>query len=244
MQLPKIYVTEHPHSKVISAAFSQGSGASMVPPVKLHNGPAIVYGILRGCGEIIRQCQWVGRDYYHIDHGYFLRGHYDGYYRITHNDLQTDGYGKHSPKRWERLKLSLRPWKKTGKCIVLCPLSKIGGDFQHIDPEKWTEAVIGELSLYTDRPIIVKFKDSKPLSRVLDDAWCLITHSSNAAVDAVIAGVPVIALGHSACKPISWEFCDIESPHWPERDQWAWNLAANQFTLEEMKSGEAWEAVG
>ncbi|MEE9611183.1 MAG: hypothetical protein V3W19_08020 [Desulfatiglandales bacterium] len=243
MRLPKVYATNHIHSKVVSAAFAEGCEGSIVPPVRLLEGPAIVYGVLRGCGEIIKQCEWIHRDYYHIDHGYFLRGHYEGYYRVTKNGLQSDGWGKFNPKRFEDLKVPLRPWKRTGRHIVICPLSKMAGEFINVDPKKWVETVLGELSLHTDRPIIVKYKDDKPISSALEDAWCLVTHSSNAGVDAVVSGVPVIALGHSACLPVSWDIEDIESPHWPAREQWTWNLASNQWTLEEMRSGEAWKML-
>ena len=115
------------------------------------------------------------------------------------------------------------------------------GDFLGIDAKQWTAAVVAEVSRHTDRPVIVKHKDGKPL--VFDDAWCMVTHSSNAAVDAVVAGVPVVTLGNSACGPVSWTWADIENPFWPDREPWAWNLADNQFTIEEMKSGEAWNAV-
>lgn len=229
---------------MLSSAFAEGCGGSIVPPGRLLEGPAVVYGILRGCGDIIRQCEWVGRDYYHIDHGYFLRGHYEGYYRVTRNALQCAGEGPAAPKRWEALRLSMRPWRRSGRHVVICPISGMVGEFLGIGAKDWTAAVIEEVSRHTDRPVIVKHKDGKPLGEALEDAWCMITHSSNAAVDAVVAGVPVVTLGNSACGPVSWGWRNIERPRWPEREPWAWNLADNQFTIAEMKSGEAWRMVG
>lgn len=116
---------------------------------------------------------------------------------------------------------------------------------QHIgiNPQKWLEAVVRELSLYTSRPIIVKTKGEGDLNETLSDAWCLVTHSSNAAVDAVISGVPALVLGQSAVKPVSWTFQDIEKPRWPERDDWLFCLAHNQWTLAEMREGTAWEML-
>lgn len=243
MRPPKIYATNHVHSRVLCSAFSEGCGGSIVPPNRLLEGPAVVYGILRGCGEVIRQCEWVNRDFYHIDHGYFSRGHYDGYYRVTKNGLQCDGYGKSDGARWRRLNLPLRPWKRTGRHIVICPISKMVAEFLGIDHEKWLDTVISELSLHTDRPVIVKHKDGTPLSEALKDAWCLVTHSSNAAVDAIRSGVPSITLGDSACNPVSWDFESIEAPWWPDREQWVEALSDNQFTIEEMRSGKAWSLL-
>lgn len=243
MQPPKVYTTNHVHSKVLCTAFSQGCNGSIVPPPRLLPGPAIVYGILRGCGEVIKQCEWVNRDYYHIDHGYFSRGHYEGFYRVSKNALQCEGYGKSDGKRWRDLGLKLRPWERKGRHIVVCPISRMVAEFLGIDPDKWLDTVISEISQNTDRPVIVKYKDGTPLSSSLKDSWCLVTHSSNAAVDAVVSGIPVITLGKSACEPVSWGFEDIESPWWPEREPWVEVLADNQFTIEEMRSGRAWSDI-
>lgn len=227
-------MTSHVHSKVVCTAFSEGSGGKIVPPTTLLEGPAVFYGVLRGCGELIRECQWLGRDFYHIDHGYFCRGHYEGYYRITRNGFQAGG-GMGSPERFENLKIGLRPWKRSGRYVVVCPPSKFWGDFEGIDPKKWTSSVTRELSLYTDRPVVVKEKDGTPLKEVLEDAWCLVTHNSNAAVDALVAGVPVVTTGDGAVSAVAWDWGDIETPVWPDREPWAWHLADHQFTLEEMR---------
>lgn len=240
---PKVYDTGHHHSKVLCRAFAEGCKGSLVPPNGLLDGPAVVYGILRGCGEIIKQCEWINRDYYHIDHGYFLRGHYRGYYRITRNGLQCHGYGVFPSSRWESLHYPMKTWRREGRSVVICPISPMVCEFRGIDGEKWLEAVISEVSGYTDRPIIVKRKDGSSLSEALKDAWCLVTHTSNAAVDAIVSGIPAIVLGPSACRPVSWTWENIESPVWPDREEWAHCLAWNQFTIEEMKSGFAWECL-
>src|SRR5690606_10160687 len=65
-----IYDTGHPICQVITRALEQGSGGAVVPVTEgLRDGPAAVYGILRGCDRIIDECEWIGRDFYHVDHG-------------------------------------------------------------------------------------------------------------------------------------------------------------------------------
>lgn len=238
------YATNHEHSRVVCSAFAQGHEAKIVPPAQLLDGPAFVHGILRGCGDIMKQCEWIGRDYFYCDHGYFNRGYYEGHFRIVRNERQTPLDGSYmsaaiefTSKRWGSLGINLQEWQKTGKNVLICPISRYVGDYLGIDAAQWTKTVVAELSRHTDRPIAVKPKDGIPLETALKDAHCLVTHSSNAAIDAIVAGVPVITLGVSAAQPVSWSFEDIEAPHYPEREPWAHVLAHHQFTLDEMRRG-------
>lgn len=246
MQRPKIYATEHIHSRVVCKAFQEGSEGVIVPPDELKAGPAVVYGVLRGCGEIIQECQWLKRDFYHIDHGYFRSAtDYSGFYRITKNALQTSGISDRMPnnQRFFQLGLGIRPWKKHGRTIVVLPPSEYVGWFFNVDPMVWRVAVENEIRRWTDREIVVKSKDGGNLAPYLEKAWCVVTHSSNGAVDAVLNGVPVITLGLSAAEPVSWGWEQIEAPEWPEREWWAWELANNQWTLDEMRDGTAWRSL-
>lgn len=78
-----------------------------------------------------------------------------------------------------------------------------------------------------------------PLSEVLRDTHILITHNSNAAVEAVLEGVPVCVSPISAAYPMSTPLEDIERPRMPDRTEWLHSLAYGQFTLDEMRSGKA-----
>lgn len=244
MQQANVYVTNHHHSKVLCEAFAQGCNGRLVPPVRLLKGPAVVYGILRGCGEIIRHCEWLGRDYYHIDHGYIGRGHYGGYYRVSKNALQAEWperpYQHYDTERFERLKLPIPKWRKTGRDIVVAPISTAVASLHGIDCHEWINTVLGEIPNWTERPVVIKEKGEGDIREALKNAWCLVTYSSNAAIDAILAGVPAIVLGPSAAETVAWDFEDIESPVWPDLDQWLHWLAWQQWTVEEMKSGRAW----
>jgi len=208
-------------------------------------GPAVVYGILRGCGAIIHQAQWIGRTFYHIDHGYFGRGHYEGYYRISADGLQCriSDLSDFGSARFERLEIRPRPWARSGRKILVAPISQAVGEFLGIDTHRWLETVIREIKSHTDRPIEIKQKHEGDIRAVLEDTWCLVTHASNAAIDALVAGIPVIALGHSAVAHISWRWENIEKPIWYDREPLFWALAHHQWRIEEMKSGEAWTTL-
>src|SRR3990167_9325100 len=235
------------HSRVIMAAFSEGCKGQVVPPTKLFDGVAAMYGILRGTAEIIRQCEWVGRDYYYIDHGYLKPGHYDGYYRITRNARQAEVADPreyiYPPDRLKKVGVEIRPWRRTGKNILVIPITGAIGEFYGINSDQWLRVVTDEITSHTARPIEVKYKGLGAIEEALKDTWCVVTHSSNTAVDALVNGVPVITLGESACELMSWDFGDIECPHWPERELWLQALAYHQFTLTEMRNGTAWKIL-
>lgn len=235
----RCYTTEHQHSRVIMHAFAEGCGGQIVPPNTLLEGPAAMYGILRGTGEIIKRCQRVGREYHYLDHGYINPGHYEGYYRISRNGRQTiidPDYGW-SGKRFEALGVELKPWRKTGTNILIIPPTGPVAQFYNMDPGKWLGDVTFALAKHTDRPVKIKKKEEGDLEEYLSDAWCLVTHSSNCAVDALIAGIPVITLGESIAEPMSWTFPDIERPCWHDRENWIRGVANNQWTLNEMRQG-------
>jgi hypothetical protein len=240
------YATDHQHSRVICQAFAQGCGGKVVPVGRLLEGPAMVYGILRGCGDILHQCEWIGRPWYHMDNGYFRRGHYEGYYRVTKGGLQYARIDKTAtPHRFEALKVPVKPWNRGGNHIVITPLS--GGMASHwlppgLDERRWLELVVEELARHTDRPIVVKDKGTGSIEEALTGAWCLVTHSSVSVIDALCRGVPVIHLGESCAAPVARSrLADVESPVYPEREPWLWTLADRQWTLDEIRRGEAWD---
>jgi hypothetical protein len=201
-----------------------------------------VYGILRGCDRIIKQCQWIGRDFYHIDHGYFKRGHYEGYYRVSKNGLQWDGIGKFPSDRWASLGIKISPWRRSGRNVVVCPISRAVADFYGIDSHKWLTSVVSELSNFTDRPVIVKPKDDGDLRPVLNDAFILVAHQSNAATEAIVHGIPAIVLGPSAAIPVArTRISDVENPNYAERESWCHGLAYHQWTIAELRDGRCWE---
>ena len=249
----KIYCTDHFNSQVVCKALATGSGGQIVPATRLLDGPGAVYGILRGCDQILKESWWVGRDTYHVDHGYFGRGSGDfrGYYRISRNALQVVGHGspeawvKNAPPgdRWEALGIRLKGWRKGGEEVVVAPLSRAVGQFLGIDPHRWLQSVIAEIRTFTDRPIVIKAKDSDAsIQDSLRKAFCLVTHSSNSAIDALIEGVPVFVTGDCAARFLaSGPLSNIERPKYPDREPWFRVLSYSQWSLPEIQRGRCWE---
>ena len=91
-------------------------------------------------------------------------------------------------------------------------------------------------SIYSPLESLSQIKDSQaPLKDSLKDAWVLVTDSSNAMIDALIEGVPVICTNKN--RKIN-SIKNIETPIYQR--EILKNLAYNQWTLDEMKSGRAW----
>jgi len=84
-----------------------------------------------------------------------------------------------------------------------------------------------------------------PLAMDLIDCWAVVAHSSNVAVDALLLGVPVFVTDRCGARRCAdTDLSHIESPRMPDdREEWAATLAAQQWTLEEMRSGLAWRML-
>jgi len=125
-----------------------------------------------------------------------------------------------------------------------------------------TEA-LKRVGKYTNRPLIYRPKPSwkeavslsgarfsRPpelLAHLLPDAWALVTFGSNAAVEALTAGVPVIVTGDGIARPLARtqeeNIDDLFIPSDAVRRQWLADMAYCQFNVQEMESGLAWKIL-
>lgn len=252
---PKVYVTDHSLSQEASQILAKGFDAQMVPPVTLLDGLAIGYGILRGVGNIIHQAEEANRPYLYCDHSFFSqtrsqvqKGLWNGYFRLIKNGRYTHDVDNVPSDRWDALSIPLKPWRTNGSKVVVAPMSKFVAfhEYGKMDAANlWLQQIMTVLTEVTDRPIEIKPKDSeKPLKYALEDAWCLVTHDSMAAVEAAILGIPVFTSKNNAAAPVAeMDLERIEAPHTPDREEWLRKLAYQQFTVEEIKNGTAREIL-
>jgi hypothetical protein len=75
----------------------------------------------------------------------------------------------------------------------------------------------------------------------------MVTFNSIAAVESLIYGKPVFTMGPNAAQPLSnTNLTQIEDPFIPSLDEvhnLLCNLAYQQFTVQEMKDGTAWDML-
>jgi len=188
------------------------------------------------------------------------------YWRVAVNGHHPTRYlGEALPHdRLKLLNIELMPWHERGKHILICGSSaKYHQFYGLVDPTTYAEGLVAEIRSHTDMPIYYRpkpsWKDAReirgakwsPGGRTLDlylrAAAVMVTHGSNACFEAVCAGVPCIITGDAVAKPISsTAVADINGPYLAtdrQRRQWLANLAYQQWTMLEFRTGEAWATI-
>jgi hypothetical protein len=103
------------------------------------------YGVLRKNNKLRDRCFKQGVDNFLCDNGYFLPGHFDGYYRITKNRFQSDGFGEPKWDRYERLGLEVKPWRKTGDFILITVPPPEYNKYWNFDGDAWVRKIKSKL---------------------------------------------------------------------------------------------------
>lgn len=241
-------------SRDILRRFAKGFGGAVDfdAPAKLQDGGAAFFGVV-GIEHLLNEARTSARDWYYLDNSFFDVTR-KTMIRIGHNRLQHDGIGKPDWQRFKALGIEVKPWKKDGRHIVVCPQS------DHFMREvcgikgganSWLAETLVTIRANSDRPIIVrewsrdKTTIKQTLQADLQDAWALVTHMSAAANEALLEGVPTfVTTFEGAAFYKSSALGDINSPLYPDgREEWAATLAGQQWTLEEIENGTAKEML-
>lgn len=213
-------------------------------------GDGIGYGVLSGAMDAWRGTRKAGHHWLYSDGPYWLARKSDSV-RLTWDRMWFDGsYGPARDGDLEAAGCVMRDWKQ-GADVVVAPSSPLVHQMAlGNDEQRWVDDTIAELEKHTDRKIVVRRK-WKPSAGVKDrlrnmdvllaSAWAVVTSGSTIGVEAVCRGVPVFTTQPCAASPVGCsDLSRIEDPMMPERDAWARNLAARQFTVGQLTSGEAW----
>lgn len=103
-------------------------------------------------------------------------------------------------------------------------------------------------ALFRPHPRAPKVRCGLPLAEgsldeVLEKAGRVVAYNSNSATDAVLAGVPTVAIDRGA---MTWAVTghEIDDTRRPDRTQWANDIAWTQWAPEEISRGDAWEHIG
>lgn len=238
--------------------FAQGAGL----PVYGYAGypdkdPILIRSMVKR--KLIKQCWKTNRTFYYMDSGYI--GNYKNnlnpngvkfWHRIVKNNLQHNEIIDRPDDRWKKLEQTISK-RKSGHHILLVTPSDKPCKFYGIDRDQWINDTVKKIKQYTDRPVIVRNKASRPervvntIYQDLDNCHALVTYQSIAAVESVLYGVPAFTLAPTAADPV----CDkdlslIEEPTLQEEDKiykWACHLAYGQFHIKEFKNGSAYKIL-
>ncbi len=260
------YLQRGRRCQIVGKAFARGFEGTKIhgPVTELFEGPAAFYGVLPDNLYVWKLCQASERKYYYLDNAYFGSGHTSQHpLRVTINQMQHPGIGAKTKKNEEKFKaygIDIKHWDKSGRHILIAAQSEWWYQRHGTTLSDWVNGVIKQITNYTERPIRVRLKpkhklkrppnffypseltaayDGVPLAQDLEDAWAVIAHSSNVAVDAIMAGIPAFVTYDCAAKRMSsTNLSMIEHPFYPEnRYGWGCVLAGNQWLLDEIRDG-------
>lgn len=204
---------------------------------------AVFYGVDASNIDAWRETLRFQRPFWYIDNSFFdkTRG---THFRVAKNRIQIDATHYTSDgTRFDALGIALQPRKTGGETIVVCPQSdSFMRDIVRY-PGNWLEQKLRELNeFYPHRPVTVrawnrdKIHAAATLPRDLATAWRLVTHTSMAAVEALIHGVDVDCAGMHAIG--LWRA--NQETYTEDRRKLMGVLADGQWTIEELKEGKAW----
>lgn len=268
------YKNETEREDVLAKAFTAGAKIfahrACVEPVADFSEPdadvAVVVGVKSFATGIPQTYLEAKKRVVWLDKGHFGRG---AYYRVSIDSFMPTRYLHNFNYPSDRFKmlglyvkemrgLSAGPIVFAGSSDKYARLRGLGG------ATEYARYVIDEIRDVTSRAIVYRPKPSwadalpiegttysrppRTFQEELFDAHCVIVHGSNAAIEALVEGVPAVVLGDGAALPLSAKSVrDIEGGLlWPsvyERLRWFNKLAYCQWTVQEFRSGKAWEVI-
>lgn len=204
----------------------------------------VFYGVKASNLSAWRIAQNSGEPWYWIDNAYFdaTRGQR---YRVTKNRLQVNARELASDcKRFDALGLEIKPWRIVPPDGYWLAVHQSDDHLNAApDHQRWMAEAVADLSRH--RAVMHrawnadKASLAKTLPQALEGAWGLVTHTSAAAVTAVLAGVSCIVSEQHA---LAGMVCSTD-PAKDQRRRFLGVLADHEFTVDELENGTAWRTL-
>jgi hypothetical protein len=226
---------------------------------QVHADIAIAYGWVHQ--PVFEAYLRAGAHFAYWDLGYWGRrpkgSPIDGYHRLAVDDWDTARTMLRgcSHDRFARLELEVAEPRAPGETVLIAGMSEKAGGTHGYALNQWENRTRAEIeALGTGHPVVMRPKPNSknpPTSTIESDlagARILVTHHSNAAVDALVAGVPCYAVKGvgTLASPAQLDAMAIEAPHFPdpeERFQLLADIAYAQWAPPEMRTGDAWQHI-
>jgi hypothetical protein len=176
----------------------------------------------------------------------------------------TKGYGqyfnqKSPPDRWRLLGLDMKGWRIGNKILILGQMAG-GVSTRHFNVVGWYAWAVQQLRKQTNCQILLRphpnqkvlpdipdknfdiLPANRPFSQDLEDVLCVITKTSNSALEPLIEGIPIIT-DDDLCiaYPLANHSYFLKDLIYPNREQFLYNLAYSQWNLKEIKQGLPWK---
>lgn len=169
---------------------------------------------------------------------------------------QADFNASNSPAtRWNSFNLTLSPWRNTGKEILILGQNLNGISTQDENIFEIYDQLIEQLpdidiayrhhpkcDLDYHNPRITRYSRGIRFADDIAHAKCTLSWSTNAVVEAIIHGIPSIAMSPSS---IAYRLChqEVLDPHNAKtfnRSQWLYDLSYSEWNIDEMRIGLPW----
>ena len=86
--------------------------------------------------------------------------------------------------------------------------------------------------------------DDTDFKNTLQDAWAVVNHSSNPAMESVINGIPVFVSESSLCYDVgNHSLANINNPEMPDRQAWTNKLSYTEWFHDEIEAGIPWARI-
>lgn len=258
--------------EAVTAGLGRCGQAVTVKSSADYRGPdadvALSYGLWGRLRQIHDDYPTAGRAAILIDLGYWGRrdgGKLAGYHRIAVNSRHATAYFqriRHQADRFARFDIMPKPFRRDGSHVLLCGMSAKAAWVYGLAPEEYERQAVATLRRHTGREIRYRPKPSWKHAQPIDgstwlpaggnalmtpldlkDCYAVVTHHGNAALDALIAGVPVFCEHGLASVLARRDLAQIETPLYPDeakRDQLLYDAAYTQFKVSEIADSTAW----
>jgi hypothetical protein len=247
-------------------AFEQGVSALGHSVVDHDEDIAVIWSVLwwgrmLANKKIYEKCQAENKPVIIIEVGNLSRGET---WRLCFNNINGLGEFGNSDdidaNRHEKLGIFLEPEqkKRRGEILIACQHEQSLQWEGQPTMRQWAEGMVAKVRQLTDRRIIVRphprslfplkipgiiFETPNRVPNTYDgfdifyNYHCVINHNSGPAVQAAIAGIPVICDSSSLASPVSGNFENLEKISLPDRTEWFAKLCHTEWTVDEISQG-------
>jgi len=189
--------------------------------------------------------------FWFMDSGYtnFLESN-KKWHRLVRNHLHTGRYFDAPADRLGNFKKFPIPWREGGSKILVIEPGQFSANIFKITIPDWKKEIEKQIRDRCDLPVVFREKFPKKTRSSLfrhlqdEDYFCVININSNAATEAIWAGIPVITLDRHVTNPVSRNSIEnINDLYRPNLGAWLCMLSYSQFTFEELANGKALELI-
>ena len=242
-----------------------GSQNAFTTDPKDTSKPLVVRGVIKK--HHVDKCIADNRDFYYIDTGYLgnfpSKGNPSGkkvFHRVVKNENQHTTIRDVPEDRWKSLierdeKYKWKGWKHYDQKILLIMPNPKACKYYNVNYDSWIENTTETIKSTIDLPIEIRYKGSRTarnhqdnIYKVFDSGvYATVAFNSIAAVESVLYGIPAFVSVPCAGSPIACnDLTKLNNPFYPDKEtihKQACNLSYGQFSIEEIKLGQAHKII-